>query len=671
MVNSNNTMQTMQRMTTTTASILPHQRRVLNYMFRVAPKQPGLLLAHYMGTGKTITALAYLQNVPQEVNVVIAHPRGLRHIWRDDARKLGINSERYTYMTHKELFDYIKNQDSDQLFDGAVVVIDEAHIVARHMDAVTAQESIHLYNNLCSARKILMMTGTPIYESEKDFRWLVNIAAGKAVLPIPEQEYRRLFYRKKIALGMIYKWAIPIMNQILPMMAQGESGLFTAKVFYYAFKGKYRELESLTNGPVGQVNEFITQIMMKPVVPIVKLLVTDVPENAITAMMLPGMRMNAPSVLIMFSSIISWLLKFVEPAEYEYLDIQKVLATSGKYVSVYEAPSAIDDPDAPFPSVSIHQMPCEYTGPQMGTWMMLTWKNASSQDLAQIIPKSDIGKAPFTKHVTNLITGKYTDKLEDWRNYGRVIGNMTFPSAPVPIKFKRILEKMADVDYSRIVVYSNFWEEGCLPFSNFLKTNDIQHRLISPDTSPDTISSILTGFQSGKVRVIILHPEMTEGLSILGARQLHILEPLLSYAKQQQLVARVVRFQSHHRLPVHKRHVDVFIWYASVENLLQHFKRHAVGIKQWFSKQAHVNYFARTFQFVQDLTPDALAMQNLEKLQELVDGLKSHKMSKFGADSHVPTSDDSSQMTQCCLWEPDASAVERCLKKRSNNMCTL
>ena len=233
----------------------------------------------------------------------------------------------------------------------------------------------------------------------------------------------------------------------------------------------------------------------------------------------------------------------------------------------------------------------------------------------------------------------------------------------VPIKFTSVFATMKKAGLSRVVIYSNFWEEGALLFADFLAAQNVHHALIEPNLGPDAINVTLEQFETGKLPVIILHPSMTEGLSIKGARQMHVLEPLLSYAKQQQLVARVVRYQSHIMLPLKERNVKVFTWYASVNGLLQFIRRHTTTFKQWLTSQAHVGYFQRTMEFTQDVTPDFMAMQKMDELQSIVDSLKNKSFKSFTANAQVPADEFDNKMEQCCIWEPDASAVATCMDR--------
>lgn len=60
------------------------------------------------------------------------------------------------------------------------------------------------------------------------------------------------------------------------------------------------------------------------------------------------------------------------------------------------------------------------------------------------------------------------------------------------------------------------------------------------------------------VKLILVSPAGSEGLSLLNARQVHIMEPYWHETRIEQMIGRAVRMCSHKSLPMAERHVDVF-----------------------------------------------------------------------------------------------------------------
>jgi hypothetical protein len=60
------------------------------------------------------------------------------------------------------------------------------------------------------------------------------------------------------------------------------------------------------------------------------------------------------------------------------------------------------------------------------------------------------------------------------------------------------------------------------------------------------------------IRVILISPAGSEGISLMNVRQVHILEPYWNEVRIEQLIGRAIRQCSHKLLPIEERTVDVF-----------------------------------------------------------------------------------------------------------------
>ena len=663
-------------------------------MFRVAPSQHGIIVAHYMGTGKTITALTFLQNCDPVYDVIIVHPPVIRHVWREDARKLGLatKSESYTYKTYNEFFALVNTGFQLQ---NRIIVFDEAHHLAQTLQALHIEQAVKLYNQINAAKRVLLLTGTPIYDSEYDFRWLINIAAGQPVLPISDMEFRQKFFRKRLVAGLLHTWAMPIIKWGVTIVSTAEVAEWTTqmrghlenffeKLDLDGFKSKvatfkvwrwmsapdhiktatdaFGQAKAKFNAPAGPISiamhSFYTAIL--------QLFGIKLEGYAHHATM-QTLTVFTPLIIFLLLTLLQKILAAFRPDDFAKLDASRVIETCGRFISVYETPTgSSSNLKAHFPAVHYNEMPVSYTGPQLWLWMRLTWPGVSTEDLMNLVPKS-LREMPNASNFAKLVAGRFAATPDDWRNYGRVIGNLSV-SNQIPSKFYRILKMMKRVDNKRVVIYSNFWEEGGMLMSDILIGANLKHGLYHPSAPQHVLQNILEAFEKGDIPIIIIHPSLTEGYTIRGARQLHIMEPMLSYAKQQQLVSRVVRFQSHSSLPLNERKLNVYMWYMSVSNIIDTFRRHTIGIRQWFTSEIHVNYLQRTMHFAQDVSPDYLALSHTRKLQAVVDSLKNVKHGRT-MNSLVPSAQDSKDMKHCCLWEPNPERMWSCLVNRSGQRC--
>ena len=68
------------------------------------------------------------------------------------------------------------------------------------------------------------------------------------------------------------------------------------------------------------------------------------------------------------------------------------------------------------------------------------------------------------------------------------------------------------------------------------------------------------------IKIILISPVGSEGISLINVRQVHILEPYWNEIRIDQLIARAVRQCSHKDLPRKERIVDIFRYYAIRKN---------------------------------------------------------------------------------------------------------
>ena len=145
--------------------LLPHQQRVLE---RIAT-QPGLVVAHGTGSGKTLTSLAALIQEKQPGLVLV--PAALKSNYEKELKKhirgkLPLEIESQQRVVRK-----------GSIPDSTVLIVDEAH---RARNLTSSLQSLLQEAN---AKKRLLLTASPVYNRPSDIAPLVNIAAGKKVLP--------------------------------------------------------------------------------------------------------------------------------------------------------------------------------------------------------------------------------------------------------------------------------------------------------------------------------------------------------------------------------------------------------------------------------------------------------------------------------------------------------
>ena len=158
----------------------PHQKRVVERI----KSQPGLVVAHGMGSGKTLSSLAAAEELGMPTSVVV--PAALQANYRKEMSKhLTGKKTKYTISSMQ------RAARAGAVPEGQLLVVDEAH---RLRDPGTkAQKAVRE----SEAEKRLLLTGTPLYNRPHDLASLVNVAAGSSVLPSDRRSFDDRFIGAK------------------------------------------------------------------------------------------------------------------------------------------------------------------------------------------------------------------------------------------------------------------------------------------------------------------------------------------------------------------------------------------------------------------------------------------------------------------------------------------
>lgn len=144
----------------------PHQKRVIKRLRD--PNTTGLVVAHGLGSGKTRTAIEAHKALGGDADVIV--PAALKGNYAKEMEKWGGNPE----LTHIQSQQGVAT--SDEPLRSKFLIVDEGH------RARNPGTKISKAIKQSSAKKRLILSGTPIYNNPSDIATLVNQAAGKDVL---------------------------------------------------------------------------------------------------------------------------------------------------------------------------------------------------------------------------------------------------------------------------------------------------------------------------------------------------------------------------------------------------------------------------------------------------------------------------------------------------------
>ena len=152
-----------------------------------------------------------------------------------------------------------------------------------------------------------------------------------------------------------------------------------------------------------------------------------------------------------------------------------------------------------------------------------------------------------------------------------------------PLDFKYIKEyscklyeilKLTFESPGKVFIYSNFVENsGTDLIKAALRINRIRYISITEGMSIEKRRRVVSVFNSDAnakgdiIKVIVGSPVISEGITLKGIRQVHVLEPHWNLSRLDQVIGRSVRFESHSQLPVKDRNVKVYLHAAVLGRL--------------------------------------------------------------------------------------------------------
>lgn len=170
------------------SELRPHQQRVVEKL----REQPGLVVAHGLGSGKTLTSIAAHDDQKKPALVVV--PAALQENYlkeRDKHLQEGTGSP-------MELQTLQALARSGLEREVPMLIVDEAH--RGRNSGTSTQEGLRNIR----ADKRMMLTASPFYNSPGDIAPLVNLVAGERVLPNSSGDFEKKYVaEKKVGPGLI------------------------------------------------------------------------------------------------------------------------------------------------------------------------------------------------------------------------------------------------------------------------------------------------------------------------------------------------------------------------------------------------------------------------------------------------------------------------------------
>jgi SNF2 family DNA or RNA helicase len=109
----------------------------------------------------------------------------------------------------------------------------------------------------------------------------------------------------------------------------------------------------------------------------------------------------------------------------------------------------------------------------------------------------------------------------------------------------------------KVMVFSNFPTTALEPYAAALDKAGVTYSRFDGSMSDAQRKAAVDAYNAGRVRVVLLGPAGSEGISLRGTTNIQTLDPHWNQARIDQAEARGVRIDSHIHLPADQRHVDV------------------------------------------------------------------------------------------------------------------
>lgn len=510
--------------------LLNHQLFPIQYMLE-HPDQKGIIINHYMGTGKTYLALGFAQSYPDRPVIVLA-PGFLKSHWKHQIESYGVTDpKRIKFVSYADAPRLLKNKDLSK----HVLLVDEAHNLIKYLRSPSEKanaEYTEIYSTLRKAYKVIALTGTPLYADESDLAYLVNLVSDKDEMPF-NQETFRLEYTSDIPVRKLFRGYLTESNSLtvfLPMFLTYFGG-----ALYF---------------PWGMIG----------------------------------------GAVLGFAPVAANLKLDLSTYRLRQFDAKKLEPILSKYFSYFRFDET-KFKDFPQQEFQITQVP--YSREQYSFFLHLVEGDLDPIHLRWLLANEK--KTPSAEYL-KVNSTKIHEDIYNTPGSARDIGNFAFkkPSGEIiePPKFEAIYDHLLKHN-DQTVLYSNYYQTGILSFADYLKRKKYPQKfaIIEPSLEHAKVASIVDAYNRGEIRLLLLHPEITEGISLKGTQYLHILEPMLNSAVLEQVIGRTRRYQSHSHLPPEKQTVHITVWQSKSGN----WDPGVGDIKRanWFKRYGELSYMSR------------------------------------------------------------------------------
>lgn len=223
-----------------------HQLSVANKMI----SNRGIIVYHEVGTGKTLTSIVtsrclLLSGIVK--NCIIVTPTSLQENVKKEMKKYNdkIDFDKYYFYTINGLVNAIKNKSIINP-KNSLIIIDEAHNLRKLEGTIYT----YIFNYCLKAKKILLLTATPLINYKYDIVNLISLIRGEP--PLTKQEFNEIEKDTK----SLKKYLKNVFNIYVKTLETH----FPKKIIYEVFlpmdKEYYKLYEKVEKGEIKKIPDF-------------------------------------------------------------------------------------------------------------------------------------------------------------------------------------------------------------------------------------------------------------------------------------------------------------------------------------------------------------------------------------------------------------------------------
>lgn len=197
---------------------LDFRRAPVQHLVSECVGQHGMVLNHTMGTGKTLTATLFLANFPKPFTHMVIAPAGTEAEWVRSIEKVGVNKVGdldFVTLNKDNILALVskpKYKDPSKL----IIVVDEAHNLIKILtdNLIDFKLRAAVFEWFSKCKKLLLLSGTPFTNSPRDISYIINLAAGKNVVPTAFQDFQDKYYKFNRTKAFGAGWLAPFTKNV-------------------------------------------------------------------------------------------------------------------------------------------------------------------------------------------------------------------------------------------------------------------------------------------------------------------------------------------------------------------------------------------------------------------------------------------------------------------------